>query len=62
MTILKKVVTNFNQMQNLCLDSNNLPIEVIEAQKKIKELEQKFENHLKNPSALKEGDIKKISA
>ncbi|CZG95130.1 Uncharacterised protein [Legionella pneumophila] len=60
MTILKKVVTNFNQMQNLCLDSNNLPIEVIEAQKKIKELEQKFENHLKNPSALKEGDIKKL--
>ncbi|WP_241480366.1 hypothetical protein [Legionella norrlandica] len=60
MTVLKKIVTNFNQMQAICLDST-LPIEVTKAQTRIKELEQQFENYLKNPAELKASNIKKLA-
>lgn len=62
MTILKTVVTNFNQMQAICLEGNtNIPIEVSNAQQKINKLEQKFEHYLDNPTLFNEEDIKQLT-
>lgn len=62
MTVLKKIATNFDQMQAWCIANNEVvPEAVLESRKKIKGLEQEFEQFLKDPDAFKEKDIKKLT-
>ena len=61
MTMLKKVATNFNQMQAICFVKNTtLPTEVIASQSKIKALEQQFESFLKTPFTVNKKDVQNI--
>lgn len=62
MTVLKKIATNFDQMQAWCMANNEvMPEAVLESREKIKALEQQFDQFLKNPDAFKEKDIKKLT-
>ncbi|MFJ1269906.1 hypothetical protein ACD661_15200 [Legionella lytica] len=62
MTVLKKIATNFDQMQAWCITNNEaLPEAVLESREKIKALEQQFDQFLKNPEAFKDKDIKKLT-
>ncbi|WP_133137445.1 hypothetical protein [Legionella rowbothamii] len=62
MTVLKKVATNFDQMQEWCMANNEvMPETVLQSREKINALEQQFEQFLNNPDAFKEKDIKKLT-
>ncbi len=60
LTMLKKIVKNFNQMQDVCF-STEIPQEVIDAQKEIAVLEQQFERFLQDPSGTPQGEIQKLT-
>ncbi|HDV5711103.1 TPA: hypothetical protein RJD49_002825 [Legionella pneumophila] len=52
MTMLKKVISNYKQMQEICLRHHApMPQSVIDAQKKIKHLEENFQKFLRDPSS-----------
>ncbi len=62
MTVLKKIATNFDQMQAWCMANNQtIPEAVLESREKVKALEQQFDQFLKNPDAFQEKDIKKLT-
>ena len=62
MTMLKKVVTNFNQMQTVCFSNNEeLPIELIQSREKIKDFEQQFDEFLKDPSKYQQENVHELA-
>lgn len=62
LSILKKIVKNFDQLQDVCFSTKpEFPREVIEARQKIAVLEKKFEAYLQNPASASPLDVKKIA-
>jgi hypothetical protein len=61
LTMFKKAVSNFKQLQDICLKDRELPASVIAAQEKIKLLEIQFQKYLTDPSSVPQNDVEKLN-